>query len=628
MATGTRTRASLPANDVTLAAKYDRQIRIWGEQGQAALERASVCLINANAVGTETLKNLVLPGIGSFTVIDGDEVTHADHGTNFFLLPPSAVTIPIPAENIMSASKMCNKALAATAAMHELNDSVEGSYIPQRVSTFIRSEQEAFAFFRRFSAVIVTQMSTSDVTLKAIAAGCYKANVPLIVCRAYGLIGYIRIQARELCVLDTKEDDIAPDLRLCDPFEELESYVNSLRFQTMTDSTVASHVPFVVILVQAVKAFRQKHGGGLPKTRTEKLEFAEIVKSLRPKACPITAENFEEALKMTHMRLCFHGAEDIPHDVHLVLSDEKSDPNREEGLKAESLDSSLQDQKFPEVIRFSRRLNRRSSAAEADTCERSPDSETDRTGAERIEGDRASFWLHVSALRSFVKETGRLPVRGSLPDMAADTESYIALQSLYSAKAEADAKRVAKLGLELIERFGLDVEFDDISVRQFCKNATGIRVYQTRSIVEEVEGKDGKASGFLDAATSDMALEPSRKGSPAAYYALLRALDRFKAEHGRDAGIDDCMGETDLSLVWEYLNSVKEELGVTGTASLWRDEAVEVVRYAGGELHNVAAFVGGVAGQEVTKIVTRQFMPLRDTLMINFGEQSSVQFKA
>lgn len=42
--------------------KYDRQLRIWGENGQAALEAASVCLINGSCLGTEIFKNLVLPG--------------------------------------------------------------------------------------------------------------------------------------------------------------------------------------------------------------------------------------------------------------------------------------------------------------------------------------------------------------------------------------------------------------------------------------------------------------------------------------------------------------------------------------------------------------------------------------
>jgi amyloid beta precursor protein binding protein 1 len=44
--------------------KYDRQLRLWAASGQAALEDAHVLLVQAgpNAVGIETLKNLVLPG--------------------------------------------------------------------------------------------------------------------------------------------------------------------------------------------------------------------------------------------------------------------------------------------------------------------------------------------------------------------------------------------------------------------------------------------------------------------------------------------------------------------------------------------------------------------------------------
>lgn len=42
--------------------RYDRQIRLWGEEGQMALGATNICLLNASATGTETLKNLVLPG--------------------------------------------------------------------------------------------------------------------------------------------------------------------------------------------------------------------------------------------------------------------------------------------------------------------------------------------------------------------------------------------------------------------------------------------------------------------------------------------------------------------------------------------------------------------------------------
>lgn len=54
--------------------------RLWGDHGQAKLEEAKVCLINATATGTETLKNLVLPGCGSFIIVDGEKVTDEDVG--------------------------------------------------------------------------------------------------------------------------------------------------------------------------------------------------------------------------------------------------------------------------------------------------------------------------------------------------------------------------------------------------------------------------------------------------------------------------------------------------------------------------------------------------------------------
>lgn len=67
--------------------KYDRQLRLWAAAGQQALENAKVLLLNDNpgVVGVETLKNLVLPGVGSFTIVDGATVSESDLGLNFFL---------------------------------------------------------------------------------------------------------------------------------------------------------------------------------------------------------------------------------------------------------------------------------------------------------------------------------------------------------------------------------------------------------------------------------------------------------------------------------------------------------------------------------------------------------------
>lgn len=88
MATDT-TDTPPPLQDLPTAKekKYDRQLRLWGATGQQALEETHILLINngPGVTGVETLKNLVLPGIGQFTVLDAGVVSEADLGVNFFL---------------------------------------------------------------------------------------------------------------------------------------------------------------------------------------------------------------------------------------------------------------------------------------------------------------------------------------------------------------------------------------------------------------------------------------------------------------------------------------------------------------------------------------------------------------
>lgn len=65
--------------------KYDRQLRLWGADGQQRLMNTHVLLLNASATGAETLKNLVLPGVQRFTIVDDRAVSLADVTNNFFV---------------------------------------------------------------------------------------------------------------------------------------------------------------------------------------------------------------------------------------------------------------------------------------------------------------------------------------------------------------------------------------------------------------------------------------------------------------------------------------------------------------------------------------------------------------
>jgi amyloid beta precursor protein binding protein 1 len=105
--------------------KYDRQLRLWAASGQRALEESHVLLVvpdqgyegsGSSVAGVETLKNLVLPGIGSFTIADSATVTDADLGINFFLEEDSLGK---------SRAKECVRLL------EELNPDVKGHVVTQ-----------------------------------------------------------------------------------------------------------------------------------------------------------------------------------------------------------------------------------------------------------------------------------------------------------------------------------------------------------------------------------------------------------------------------------------------------------------------------------------------------------------
>ena len=64
--------------------KYDRQIRLWGPEGQRRLTEATVALLGCSGAGIAALKNLVLPGIGKIDIWDDRILTQSDLCNSFF----------------------------------------------------------------------------------------------------------------------------------------------------------------------------------------------------------------------------------------------------------------------------------------------------------------------------------------------------------------------------------------------------------------------------------------------------------------------------------------------------------------------------------------------------------------
>lgn len=71
-----------------------------------------------------------------------------------------------------------------------------------------------------------------------------------------------------------------PDLRLLNPWPELEQYAESVDLAACDDMT-HKHVPWVVLVLQALAAWRREHGGAAPATRDDKAAFRKMLDGWR-----------------------------------------------------------------------------------------------------------------------------------------------------------------------------------------------------------------------------------------------------------------------------------------------------------------------------------------------------------
>ncbi|CAL1290314.1 unnamed protein product [Larinioides sclopetarius] len=397
--------------------KYDRQLRLWDDHGQYALEAAHVCLINASATGTEILKSLVLPGVGAFTILDGKIITGDDAGSNFFLDKDSIGK---------------SRAKVATEHLLELNPDVRGEFVDETLECILQAEPK---FFSKFTAVIATNVK--EPTLLKLAGTLWEQDVPLLICRSYGMIGYMRLQFSDRTIIESRPENEFHDLRLDRPFPALKIFSDAIDFEKLNDQE-HGHVPFVVILLKYLDSWKSRNDGQMPKNMKEKnLLKAEIAKGARKKD---DEENFEEACRAVNRSIT---TTNVPSEVREILSNP--------------------------------------------LCE-------------NLTSESKSFWILAKALKEFVDNEGQgcLPVRGVIPDMTSDTQRYIKLQNIYKAKADEDAHIVYARVQQLLSNLGKPPNFiSEHEVKVFCKNAHCLRVLHGRSIKNEYNPEKSNVQSLI-----------------------------------------------------------------------------------------------------------------------------------
>jgi len=529
--------------------KYDRQMRMWGAHGQKALETSEICCLGSGATASETLKNLVLPCVGHFVIVDDAKVTQEDLGNNFFL-----------DEEALGKSR----AATVTEFLLEMNPEVKGTAVNRNPVDLIEKE---IAYFNKFRLVIATHVP--EPALQKLAKHLYPLNIPLVILRSEGMLGYARLQVQEHLVWESHPDDDRFDLYLhpeqLGSFPELKEYVTSIGDLSKLSKKAHAELPYVVILIVEMEKWLKEHKNQAPQNSDEQDAFK---KQIIAGAFDFEdEENYEEAVENAYR--VYRKAE-LKDEVKEVFEDEH---------------------------------------------------------AQNITKDSLPFWVLVHAINLFVKNEGKgtLPCSPQIPDMTSDTNSYVKLQQLYADRSARDRAAVTAHVRETLKKSGNKAVITDEEIAQFCRNFRTIAMVRGRPLAEEYDAKSFKADDFNEALDEEEYREIPEDDENAKlpnpknhyWYLGLRAAERFRNIHKRDAGSNPEGVEKDWGELKKIHSALAKEIGLRVNEEDANKCLQEVVRGAGKEVHNIAALMGGVGAQMGLKLLLNQYVPLNNTYVFN-----------
>lgn len=224
--------------------------------------------------GVETLKNLVLPGIGQFTILDSNIVSHADLGVNFFL---------------EDASLGKYRAVETAKYLLELNPDVRGSAITEPLETWAVKDKILAPY-----TLVLIAAPLDPAVLKLIETHIHALQIPTFYIHSLGFYSHFSLYLPSAFpIVDTHPDPTATtDLRLTKPWPALSAFAaNQTANMDQMNGEEFAHIPYVCLLLRYLEQWKGEHDGKLPDTYKEKSAFRDLVRSGSP-----SEENFDEAV--------------------------------------------------------------------------------------------------------------------------------------------------------------------------------------------------------------------------------------------------------------------------------------------------------------------------------------------
>jgi len=370
----------------------------------------------------------------------------------------------------------------------------------------------------------------------------------------------LRVQFDELTIMESHPTNDRTDLFIYPEqlalFPELNDFCNSFDIDTK-DVTEHAHLPCVAILAQFTKRYLAKNENKLPSTFKEQTEFKDEIAAMG------NGENYFDAVHWASQ--CYLRPR-IDREVKEVLSDKKG---------------------------------------------------------EKLDETSTAFWILVRALKDFMEKEGGnfLPCSTNIPDLTMDSKSYVALKSIYKVRAQRDLDLIKGYVQQRLQELKREKDsISDVLIDRFVSNVRSLKVVRTRSMEQEYTNPNVEE---YDELYMDMSMFEEEKSEDAPFQPLMvnwywafRALEVFYDANKRMPGTDKESIGADVEQLVAMQKKLHEENKLSDKKVV-SECLSELTRFGGSELHNMGAFVGGVAAQGIMKILLKQFYPYNHTYVFN-----------
>ncbi|OHT15161.1 ThiF family protein [Tritrichomonas foetus] len=210
--------------------RYDRQIRLWGPHGQAAIQASTILFAGSDSTASEFLKNMVLHGVNNVIIVDDAIVTEKDLGSNFF----------VDADSLGK-----NRAETVASLLTELNPSSNITAIVAKPNDLAFLDNEKLDS----NSFVLTSGNLKPSFLSELSDKCREKHIRHAHIQTSGYFGAFYVDGGLHHFFEGSAQSQYPleELRILNPFPELVEFFDSLDFDKLDDAE-HSHIVFPAIL--------------------------------------------------------------------------------------------------------------------------------------------------------------------------------------------------------------------------------------------------------------------------------------------------------------------------------------------------------------------------------------------